>query len=59
MTVLCGQLSLCVLSVQVKRERYLSKHDPQALAADAELAKIWEKLQASKREMYKTNIVVT
>jgi len=48
-----------VLSVQVKRERYLSKHDPQALAADAELAKIWEKLQASKREMYKTNIVVT
>ena len=47
--VVCsGQES--VVSVQAR---------PQALAADAELAKIWEKLQASKREMYKANIVVT
>jgi len=57
MTVLCGQLSLCVLSDQVKRALYLFKYDPQA--ADAELAKTWEKLQASRVAMYQDNIVLT
>ena len=57
--MLCAQLSWCVLSDQVKKARKLFKTDPKALEADEELAKIWEKLQASKREMYKANIVVT
>ena len=44
---------------QIKRARYLSRTDKKALAADAKLTKIWDKLEASKREMYKDNIVVT
>ena len=59
MNVLCGQLSLCAFTDQVKRERYLSKTNKKALEADAKLTKIWDKLEASKREMYKDNIVVT
>jgi hypothetical protein len=52
-------LSLCAFTDQVKRERYLSKTNKKALEADAKLTKIWDKLESSKREMYKANIVVT
>jgi hypothetical protein len=37
----------------------LSRTDKKALAADAKLTKIWDKLEASRREMYEGNIVVT
>ena len=44
---------------QIKRARHLARTDQKALAADAKLKKIWDKLEASRREMYKDNIVVT
>ena len=48
-----------VLSDQVKKARLLFKTDPKALEADEELAKISEKLQASRVAMYKENMVLT
>ena len=57
--MLCAQLSWCVLSDQVKKARLLFKTDPKALEADEELAKISEKLQASRVAMYKENMVLT